>query len=109
MAKEEAGEAMRDDRSACYGDVVGGVRRLGQEAIDSFLDGLAPHVVDIASDDADAQRRLGRFLHDWGVTVAVLEVVGGPDALREAESRAAAATDVRTGSELIAALDALSK
>jgi len=100
-----AGDAALD-RSGCYGDVVAGVRALGQPAVDAFLDGMAPLVQDVALADPEAAAKLGRFFHSWGVTVAALAAVGGPDGLQTAilRSEQSSVVDAAAAAEHLDAL-----
>lgn len=81
MEDELIGDEYRLEIRPCYGDVVAGIRRLGSSAVDQFLDELAPIASDVAGGEPTAEKRLGRLLHDWGVTVAAIESAGGLDGL----------------------------
>lgn len=94
----------QDVERACYPGVVAGVRRLGQAAVDEFLEGFAPFADALARGDDGAERAMGWSIHEWGVTVGVIESAGGVEALNKSFD----ACDGRAGlsvDESIAKLD----
>jgi hypothetical protein len=70
-----------DERS--YGDVVALVRRLGDEAVSEFLDGLSPHLLAVQSRERGAAKGLSYYLHQCAVSAVVIDQAGGSEAMRQ--------------------------
>ena len=78
--ERELGLALK--RSDEYGDVVSLVRHLGSQALEEFIDGIAPHLHAIQQGQSSAAIGLAEYLHDCALSAALIADAGGFAAMR---------------------------
>ena len=103
VQSDDDGAASSRPEPADYGDVVALVRELGDEAIERFLDGLAPHLADVQRSGSAAIEGLTAYLRDCTISAVVIAESGGIEAVRQA-GRIAAEAPASTREEAMAIL-----